>query len=143
MSATCVPWYVPRGNTGLSTHDDPVFPHFCPWDQSLVRVKEGGGGTMGPCTYQFRLSDTGVRQRHNNVDGCQGVKCSARCVVTDTGPHSSGDCRPPVRSAGNTVEYAKGGARRNYCLPIRSTTQILTQSKNSDNELRLASAGLF
>ena len=29
MSATCVPWYVPCGNTGLSKHGDPVFPQLC------------------------------------------------------------------------------------------------------------------
>ena len=28
MSATCVPWYMPRGDTSLSKHGDPVFPHF-------------------------------------------------------------------------------------------------------------------
>ena len=42
-SATCVPWYVPRGNTGLSQHGDPVFPHFCPLNQNLARVRMGGG----------------------------------------------------------------------------------------------------
>ena len=29
MSATCVPWDMPRGNTGLSKHGDAVFPHCC------------------------------------------------------------------------------------------------------------------
>ena len=43
MSATCVPWYVPHGNTGLSKHGDPVFPHFCPLNQNLVRVRTRGG----------------------------------------------------------------------------------------------------
>ena len=38
MSATCVPWYVARGDTGLSEHGDPVFPHFCPLDQNRGRV---------------------------------------------------------------------------------------------------------
>ena len=28
MLAICVPQYVPRANTGLSKHGDPVFPHF-------------------------------------------------------------------------------------------------------------------
>ena len=26
MSATCVPWYVPRGDKGLSRHGDPIAP---------------------------------------------------------------------------------------------------------------------
>ena len=42
MSATCVPWHGPRGNTGLSKHGDPAFPHFCPLNQNLLRV-----GTRG------------------------------------------------------------------------------------------------
>ena len=29
LSAACVPWYLPRGNTGLSRHCDPVCRHFC------------------------------------------------------------------------------------------------------------------
>ena len=47
MSATCVPWYMLRGNTCLSEHSDPVFPHFCPLNQNLdrVRVRGGGGAT--------------------------------------------------------------------------------------------------
>ena len=28
MCATCILWYVPRGNTGLSKHNSPLFPHF-------------------------------------------------------------------------------------------------------------------
>ena len=44
VSATCVPWYVPRSNTGLSKHSDPVFPHFCPLNQNLARVMTRGGG---------------------------------------------------------------------------------------------------
>ena len=36
------PWYVLRGNAGLSKHGDPVFPHFCPLKQTVARV--GGGG---------------------------------------------------------------------------------------------------
>ena len=45
MSATCVPWYVPRANTGLSKHGNPVFPHLCPLNQTVARVPaqwEGG-----------------------------------------------------------------------------------------------------
>ena len=33
MSATCVLWYVARGNTGLSKCGYPVFLHFCPLKQ--------------------------------------------------------------------------------------------------------------
>ena len=44
MSATCIRWYMLRGNTGLSRHGDPVFPHFCPLNQNLVRVMTWGGG---------------------------------------------------------------------------------------------------
>ena len=43
MSATCVPWYVQRGNTGLSKHSDPVFLHFSPLNQGLAHVGTGGG----------------------------------------------------------------------------------------------------
>ena len=47
MSATCVPRYVPRSNTGLSKHGYPVFPHFCPLHQNLARVRRGArGGTI-------------------------------------------------------------------------------------------------
>ena len=38
MSATRVPWYVPRGNTGLSEHGDLVFPHFCLPHPNSARV---------------------------------------------------------------------------------------------------------
>ena len=43
MPATCVPQYVPRANTGLSKHGDPVFPHFWSWNQNLARVCARGG----------------------------------------------------------------------------------------------------
>ena len=43
MSATCVPWYMPHGNMGLSKHGDPVFPHFCHLNQNLAGVRAGGG----------------------------------------------------------------------------------------------------
>ena len=46
MSATCVPWYMPRGNAGLSKHGDPVFPHFYPLNQNLARVGTRGGGRI-------------------------------------------------------------------------------------------------
>ena len=42
VSATCVPWYVPRGNTGLSKLGDPVLPHCCLLNQSLARVRTWG-----------------------------------------------------------------------------------------------------
>ena len=44
MPATGVPQYVPRANTGLSKHGDPVFPHFWSWNQNLARVCARGGG---------------------------------------------------------------------------------------------------
>ena len=44
MSTTCVLWYAPRSNTGLSRHGDPMFPHFCPLNQDL---------DQGPCTGIF------------------------------------------------------------------------------------------
>ena len=47
LSATCVPWCLLRGNTGLSRHGDPVFLHFCPgrtW-HVLGQGGERGGGT--------------------------------------------------------------------------------------------------
>ena len=33
-----------HGNTGLSTHGDPVFPHFCPVNQKMAPVRIGWGG---------------------------------------------------------------------------------------------------
>ena len=44
ISATCVPWYVPRGSTGLSKHGDPVSPHLCPLNQNLAHGRTVGGG---------------------------------------------------------------------------------------------------
>ena len=47
MPATCVPQYVPRANTGLSKHGDPVFPHSWSWNQNLACVcARGGRGTV-------------------------------------------------------------------------------------------------
>ena len=34
MPATCVAWYVPHGNRGLSKHGDPMFPPLCPRNQN-------------------------------------------------------------------------------------------------------------
>ena len=44
MPATCVPQNMPRANTGLSKHGDPVFAHFWSWNQNLARVCARGGG---------------------------------------------------------------------------------------------------
>ena len=44
MPATCVLQYVPRANTGLSKHGEPVFPHFWSWNQTLTDVCARGGG---------------------------------------------------------------------------------------------------
>ena len=44
MPATCVPLYLPHGNTGLSKHSHPLFLHFCLLNQNLARVRMGGGG---------------------------------------------------------------------------------------------------
>ena len=44
MFDTCVPWYVPRGNTGLPKLGNPASPHFCPLNQNLARVGTKGGG---------------------------------------------------------------------------------------------------
>ena len=44
MSATFVPWCVPRGNTDLSKHGDPVFPQFGPLNQNLSGQAGAGGG---------------------------------------------------------------------------------------------------
>ena len=51
MPATCVPQYVPRANTGLSKHGDPVFPHFWSWNQNLARVCARGGGVHSSAVY--------------------------------------------------------------------------------------------
>ena len=37
----------PGPNTGLSRHGDPVFPHFCPLNQHLARVRTRGAGGGG------------------------------------------------------------------------------------------------
>ena len=47
MSVPCVPWYMLRGNMGLSKHGDPVVPHVGPLNQNLAHVRtrgRGGGG---------------------------------------------------------------------------------------------------
>ena len=44
LSAPCVPWYMLRSNTGLTTHSDLVFPRSCPLDQNLARVRTRGAG---------------------------------------------------------------------------------------------------
>ena len=44
MSATCVLWFVPRGNTRLSKHGNPVFPQFAPLNHNLAHLDKGGGG---------------------------------------------------------------------------------------------------
>ena len=44
MSATCVPWCVLRGHTGLSEHGDPIFFALLPLNQNLPRVRTGGRG---------------------------------------------------------------------------------------------------
>ena len=31
--------HVPRGNTSLSKHGDPVFPHFYPLNQNLAHIR--------------------------------------------------------------------------------------------------------
>ena len=41
-SATCLPWYMPRGDMGLSKHSDAVFLHFCPLNQQRSRRVSGG-----------------------------------------------------------------------------------------------------
>ena len=53
MSATCVPWYMLSGNTGLSKHGDPVFPPFCPLEPEPGPYKDGG--------YLFFALPTGLR----------------------------------------------------------------------------------
>ena len=53
-------------------------------------------------------------------------------------PLGGAPCAVPVRKVGYCgpgVPHGQG-ARSNYCVAIHRTTQILTQSKNSDNELK-------
>ena len=68
MPATCVPQYVPRANTGLSKHWDPVFPHFWSWNQNLARVCARGGGVHQPERPQScrdtSLNQTNKQKRH-------------------------------------------------------------------------------
>ena len=62
MPATCVPQYVPRANTGLSKHGDPVFPHFWSWNQNVARVcARGGGGVRGLGGGEVGLSQWGLQ----------------------------------------------------------------------------------
>ena len=55
MSATCVPWYVPRSNTSLCKHGNLVFPHFCPLNQNLARVRTRGTGGRGGWLFFFSV----------------------------------------------------------------------------------------
>ena len=53
MSATCVPWDVPRGHTGVSTHGGPVFSALLPPDpepepEPVFRTRGGGQQERGP-----------------------------------------------------------------------------------------------
>ena len=44
MSATCVLWYLPPGNMGLSKHGDPVSSELCPLNQNVAHVWARGKG---------------------------------------------------------------------------------------------------
>ena len=56
MPATCVPWYTPRGNMGLSKHDHLVFAHFYPLNQNLaLRTGWGGGRAFAQHALTMRL----------------------------------------------------------------------------------------
>ena len=81
MLSTYVPWYVPCRNTGLSKPGDPVFPHFCPLNQNLPVLGQGGGGVQQiPNGFLFDtvlcffpvmstgLTDTSMEEQ----DGCLG-----------------------------------------------------------------------
>ena len=50
MSATCVPWDVPRSTTGLSKHDDLMFLHLCPLNQDLAQGCDTGGSANAETT---------------------------------------------------------------------------------------------
>ena len=47
MSATRVPWYVPRGHTGLSEHGDPRVAALL--EPSVLRYQSNGEGGLQRC----------------------------------------------------------------------------------------------
>ena len=71
MPATCVPQYVPRANTGLSKHGDPVFPHFWSWNQNLPVFAQRGGGTPA---YTKLPIETFFVLRIPESAGCWGLR---------------------------------------------------------------------
>ena len=82
MFAMCVPWYVPHGNTGLSKHGNPVFPHFCPVNQNLSPCSDRrGGGTsliwFSPCTHMHTRIRIHIRIHmhvHKHAMHCRAQK---------------------------------------------------------------------
>ena len=71
MSATCVSWFIPRGNMGLSKHRGPVFPYFCHLNQNLALLGQGGGVHSCAGIHSATCSDGLVNQGEHSVD-CGG-----------------------------------------------------------------------
>ena len=86
--------------------------------QSAVLSHGGNGGLTRAAEVteeRMRRLEAEERERHRAISGLH-------CII---GIHS-------VRLGGPDGQ----GDRSNYCVPIRSTTQILTQPKNLDNEFK-------
>ena len=84
------------------------------------------------------------RQRPESSRGGRGVgparpsDCGADWIVPGGGGGGTVRCARAVRKLGYFGRvFPNGRGDRNiYCVPMTRTTQILTQSKNSDNELK-------
>ena len=85
MSGTCVPWDVPRRDTGLSRPGDPVSPHFCPLNLNPGPVIRPGAGGVHACTYSpqwWALSGGGAVEGGARGGGRDGTSRSAMdCTV--------------------------------------------------------------
>ena len=102
MSATCVPWYVPRGYTGLSRHGDPVFPNFGPLNQNPARVRRREGRyhgrlTQPPVGAGLRPGNPGhLSPSLTSVRGLGTPDACHRIPRSDVGGPRSGPRQTPV-----------------------------------------------
>ena len=91
MSATCIPWYMLRGTTGWSKHGEPMFPHFCPMNQNLARVRTWGGGVI-----KHAICAPGRLKRSEDVGRAQALghaqaSDSGVVIPTTPDPHVNGE----------------------------------------------------
>ena len=92
MPATCVPQYVPRANTGLSKHGDPVFPHFGRGTTTWPMFAQGGGGYNVP-PHCPRAEGSGTPSMHCLTAWGQWAVQLLQCTTT------------PPRGGGQTNSY--------------------------------------